>query len=303
VDYIVNTTGDRIDAEGARRILADLAAMGNRSVMFCGHGEPLLHPQAADIIAFGSQRMSTSVTTNGLALTGDNVRLVDELEWLRLSINAGTPANYAAVHGVEPERFERALGAVRLAAERKRSLGLGVTIGVQLVLLEENASTAAALARRVRDIGADYFTVKPYSQHPLSENRREVDYTRFGRLREELEALACEGFRVIYRAGSMAKAGAAKPYRTCYGTDFMGFIAANGDVWECNVFAGDPRFLVGNALDEPLPALWQGERRREVLRFIREELDIDSCRDICRLDECNRYLWRLKHPWPHDDFI
>lgn len=69
------------------------------------------------------------------------------------------------------------------------------------------------------------------------------------------------------------------------------------------MFAGDPRFLIGNVREQDLPDIWNGPRRKEVLDFINNEMDVQDCRDICRMDECNRYLWRLKHPWPHDNFI
>ena len=303
VDYLVNKTHDVIDTGLARKVVDDLSAIGNRSIMFCGHGEPLLHPDAEPIIAHACGLTSVSVTTNGIALTDKRRALIDGLEWIRFSINGCDPGNYAEVHRVEPRMFERVMANVAGAVERKRSLDLAVTIGAQLVLLEQNAAGVPRLARRFKEMGLDYFSVKPYSQHPLSEERIEVDYGKFAGLEGELRAIEDDSFRVIYRAGSMAKAGAPKPYAKCYGTHFLCFVSANGDVWECNVFAGDPRFFIGNVHEQGLPDIWNGQRRKEVLDFINNEMDVQDCRDICRMDECNRYLWRLTHPWPHDNFI
>jgi len=303
VDYLVNTSDDAISAEAARRILTELHGMGNKAVMFSGHGESLLNPAAGEIIGFASGLMSTSVTTNGLSLDEANLPLIDGLEWIRFSINGCDAANYAEVHGVAPEMFDRVMGNVAAAVERKRKLHLGVTIGSQLVLLNENAAGVPKLARALKDIGVNYFSVKPYSRHPLCKHHLDVDYGAFAGLDRELAALEDDSFKVIYRAASMTKAGRPKPYGKCYGTHFLCFVSANGDVWECNVFAGDPRFLIGNAIREHLPDIWSGPRRRQVLEFIEREMKIDECRDICRMDECNRYLWRLKHPWPHDNFV
>ena len=303
VDHQVNTSDDRVDLALARKILTGLSELGNKSVMMCGNGEPLLHPDADEIIAFAAARMSVSVTTNGIALSADTLPLIDHLEWIRFSVNGGTPENYAAIHGTNQKAFDQVLANIACAVDRKRRLRLPVTIGTQLVLLPENAEFVCDLAHRLKAIGVDYFSVKPYSQHPLSRNRQVIDYTQYLALEDALRPLADGAFKLIFRAAAMGKAGQAKSYPKCFGTNFIAFLSANGDVWECNVFAGDPRFLVGNVKEETLPELWYGNKRQAVLSFIDQELCLEHCRDLCRMDACNEYLWRLKNPWPHDNFI
>lgn len=303
VDYQVNKNSDRMSFEGAARIIDGLRRIGNKAVMFCGHGEPLLNAEAGEIIGYAAAGMSTSVTTNGIALTPERLEMIDGLAWLRFSINGGTAEVYGKVHGTSSEEFGRVLEHVGAAVARKRARGLGVTIGVQMVLLNENAATAEALCREVRERGADYFSVKPYSRHPLAEHELRVDYEHAAEVERAVTALARGDFKVIFRSAALARLQQRKPYEKCYGTHFLNFISANGDVWECNVYAGDPRFYIGNALEEELEAIWHGARRAAVVRYIAEELHCQACRDLCRMDACNAYLWRLKHPWPHDDFI
>jgi len=247
--------------------------------------------------------MSCSITTNGSALGEALLPAVEGLKWIRFSINGGDEQTYSEVHGVASDVFDRVLGNIGRCVDFKRGHGLPVTVGTQLVLLEENASGVTRLGRLLRDLGVDYFSVKPYSQHPLSHQRLTVDYSSFGGLKEEVEALETDSFRVEYRADSMMRAGTGKAYETCYGTDFMGFMSAAGDIWECNVFAGDPRFLIGNLTDKSFGDIWRGERRESVRRWIRSQHDLGECRDLCRMDACNRYLWRLHNSAPHDDFI
>jgi len=172
-----------------------------------------------------------------------------------------------------------------------------------LVLLNENRRGLVALGRRIREIGADYFSVKPYSQHPRSGHRLNIQYGNLTDLTRRLNSLQTETFKIIVRSRAMAKLASPKAYGTCYGTDFMSFISASGDVWECCVFVGDHRFHIGNVGRQTMGRIWNSRRRRSVVAFIRGQLNLDACRDACRLDECNRYLWRLRNPWPHDDFI
>jgi len=302
VDHLVGSHSDRLDAAQWRRVLDDLADAGNRSVMFAGHGESLLHPDAAAVIGHASGRMRTSVTTNGLAFEAAGAELIDLLAWIRFSINAGDAATYAAVHGTAPDRFEVAVRAVAAAAKRKRRHGLSVVVGVQLVLLDENLAGAVALARIARDAGADYFSVKPYSQHPRSGNRLSPDYSGAAALERQLAPLSTDRFRVVFRAGTFARLGAPRPYSTCLATPFMSFVDARGDVWGCPVFAGDPAFRVGNAVATRFPDLWSGPGRAAVQARV-ESLDATACREACRLDPSNRYLARLLDARPEDAFL
>ncbi len=302
VDHLVNQSHVFIDTALALRAVDEIADSGNKSIMFAGHGESLLHPDAADIIVHASSRMSTSVTTNGSRVDAKRVHLIDGLEWIRFSVN-GFGDEYRAVHATSAGMFEQVMGNIAGAVARKREKKLGVTIGTQIVLLPENAAGAVPLAKRLRDIGVDYFSVKPYSQHPASINRRDIDYAELVSVGEACKALATPEFAVSFRTGSIDALGKTKSYSQCYGTHFLNFVSADGKVWECNVHAGDERFLFGDLNESSFGALWSGEQRASVVRFIDEELDLTECRDVCRLEACNRYLFRLKHPRAHDNFI
>jgi MoaA/NifB/PqqE/SkfB family radical SAM enzyme len=304
VDNLVNKDSVDMDTSDARRIVDELQALGNRAIMFAGHGESLIHKDAAEIIAYSSEKMSTSVTTNGHSLDDAKLPLIDGLKWIRFSINGCDAENYAAIHNVPEDFFERVMVNLEKAVERKKSLGLSTVVGVQLVLLDENAGGVEAFGRQLKSLGVDYFSIKPFSQHPMTECSFSPNYEKHSYLQAELEALQTDSFKVIYRAEAIERLGGKKRYEHCYGTNFLCFVSANGDVWECNVFAGDPRFLVGNTREQSLAEIWTSARRQEVLDFIAHGLDIGSeCSSVCRMDECNCYLSRLKNPLDHDDFI
>ncbi|MBT3471848.1 MAG: radical SAM protein, partial [Gammaproteobacteria bacterium] len=68
-------------------------------------------------------------------------------------------------------------------------------------------------------------------------------------------------------------------------------------------FAGDERFCIGNINKSSFQEIWEGEKRSSQLQFMLNELNISECRKNCRMDEVNRYLWALKHPSSHVNFI
>jgi len=80
-------------------------------------------------------------------------------------------------------------------------------------------------------------------------------------------------------------------------------IDAGGNVWGCSAYLGDERFLYGNIYENSFQEIWEGEKRAESLEWAEKELDTDQCRVNCRMDEINRYLWEMRHPPAHVNFI
>lgn len=303
VEHLVNKPARFLDRDLASRTIDELASMGNRSIMFSGHGEPLLHPYAAELIGRASKRMSASVTTNGRRLRDAGIGLIDDLKWIRFSINGSHPLEYARMHRTRPSDFAKVMANLEAAVARKRSLELTVTIGVQCVLLDQNPHDFERFALRLREMGADYFSLKPYSEHPKSMRGIATDLEAFEQLAARIAPLATESFSVIARIESARQTGHEKPYGQCHGTHFLNFVGADGRVWECNVFAGDDDFFVGDLNTHSMSAIWESDRRKNVVDFVENRLDLSRCRDVCRMHASNRYLWRIQNPLAHDDFI
>ncbi|HHL38962.1 MAG TPA: radical SAM protein [Deltaproteobacteria bacterium] len=299
---------DALDAAVLKERLAEMGRLGVKSIMYAGEGEPLLHREIADIVAHTKRSgIDAAVTSNGVCLTEKTARAVlPHLTWIKISINAGTPGTYAAVHGTGAGDFHRVMENTAGAVRIRRELGLGVTIGMQMILLPENASEAAALAAAAKEAGADYLVVKAYSQHRMSrtERYRDLRYSDFMHLQDELAAFRDERFNVVFRAGSMRKLERGRRYyEKCQALPFWSYVDSRGGLWGCSAYLGDERFLYGNIYDTTFEEAWKGERRKEVLRLVAEDLDTDHCRINCRMDEVNRYLWELRHPPAHVNFI
>ena len=83
----------------------------------------------------------------------------------------------------------------------------------------------------------------------------------------------------------------------------MTHIDASGNVWPCVAHIGNKDYLYGNINDQTFRDIWEGKRRDEVEKRI-NSLDINKvCREACRLDEINKYLYELKNPGEHVNFI
>jgi MoaA/NifB/PqqE/SkfB family radical SAM enzyme len=120
--HCINASGPRepwlapLAADTARRHIAEAAALGVKEVYFTG-GEPFLHEDILDLLAFSLERAPTTVLTNGTLIDD---ALADALAALaagarysleiRVSLDDPDAERNDAIRG--PGAFRRALGAI-----------------------------------------------------------------------------------------------------------------------------------------------------------------------------------------------
>ncbi|MCK5110901.1 MAG: radical SAM protein [Arcobacteraceae bacterium] len=298
-----------LDFNILKNTLTNMAEHGVKSVMFAGEGEPLLFKDLDLIVEHCTQvGIDTSLTTNFVPLNKKAVqKYIEHCSWIKVSLNAGTAKTYASIHQTNEMDFDRVILNLEFALEYKRKNNLKCTIGVQMLLLPENKNEAIILAKKCKDIGVDYLVIKPYSQHLSSDTSKyeDIDYSKMMDIEEELNTISDERFNVVFRANTMKKYIQKKqPYDKCYSTPFFwGYIAADGKVFGCSAYLGNDNFCYGNIYDNSFEEIWESEKRKESYKYIMDKLNIDDCRVNCRMDEVNRYLFRLKNPLEHDNFI
>jgi len=297
-----------LDTGVLKERLTELGRLGLKSVMYAGEGEPLLHKDAAEIIRHTKKSgIDAALTSNAVLFTEKTAEAsLADLSWMKVSINGGTAETYARIHGTKPSDFDRVMSNMAFAARWKRKEKLTCTLGMQLVLLPDNRHEVKRLAEKAKEIGMNYLVVKPYSQHPLSKTQiyKDIRYDEYLPLAEELEALNDSSFNVIFRIHAMRKWDQGdKSYKRCLALPFWTYFDAGGNVWGCSMYLGRQDFYYGNINQNTFQEIWESETRKQSLKKAEESLNIDACRVNCRMDEINRYLWELKHPPEHVNFI
>mgnify|MGYP001586059477 CR=1 FL=1 len=292
----------RLDAHMLVDRLHEAGSLGIKSVMFAGEGEPLLHNGINQIVAAAHiSAIDVSFTTNGTLL---NKLDLENISWVKVSLNAGTRETYAQVHQTKEKDWDVVWRNLADAAQRRTDC----TVGVQTLLLPENENEILLLAERCRDAGADYLVIKPYSQHKFSlDHTRQyegIDYSKYGTLEESLKRLETDDFKVMFRSASMKSVNEPIPYSKCQATPFTwAYLMASGDLYGCSAYLLDDRFNYGNLNTLSFREVWQGEKRKANWDYVRNHLDIHECRQSCRMDKANRYLTDLVNGVPHQNFI
>lgn len=296
-----------IDTNVLMDTLSEMAQCGVKSVMFAGEGEPLLHKNITRLIVHTKKvGIDVAITTNGVFFKGDIAQIcLPLLTWMRISLNGGTPQTYAEVHRCSPEDYEKVLNNIAEAVKLKRKNHYACTIGVQFLLLAHNYHEVSMLAKQLKDKGVDYLIIKPYSQHPLSKNKLSttINYSDYMYLDDELQKLSNSNFRIIFRDRTMRRIKEDKSYKRCLGLPFFAYLASNGELYACSAFLGREEFCYGNIYKNDFRSIMNNECRKEIIVRASSRLDVTKCRQVCRMDKINSYLWELKNSGQHVNFI
>ena len=307
-DYL-NYKNQYIDKSALMDMFSEASQCGLKSVMYAGEGEPLLHKNITDLIVHTKEvGIDAAISTNGVLFNEKIAReCLSSLTWIRISLDAGTKETYAEIHRCSAYDFGRVVRNLTNAVKARKENNYACTIGVQFLLLPENYQEITVLASLLKDIGVDYLVIKPFSQHPMSNATidKNFHYQDFSHLDEQLQEFSTSNFKIIFRSHTMKKLGNRinPSYDGCLGAPFFTYLASDGNLYVCSTFLGDNKFVYGNIYENSFSEIWEGNHRKRVLHMVTEELDTAQCRENCRLDEINRYLWNLKHPVPHVNFV
>lgn len=287
------------------KFLSEMKSFGLKAVTFVGSGEPLLHPDILDIIDRISQLgIEIASFTNGSVLDEKLAQaVVDNLTWIRLSLDAADKEMHSKVHGKND--FDKIISniknLIRLRGDKKFP-----TIGVQFATHVLNYKQMYSAAKMVRDIGVDYFSIKPVIMNRAPELLRE----KYGNLKIEdvfsemkrTEQLNTPDFEVYakyeqFRNALESNTNNGLYYEKCLGHRFEVNIQENGDFDIC----GPLKKTIGNIFESSFEEIWHSERRKKVI----EDIDLSVCPYPCRLHPLNRILWDTTHPDPelHPNFV
>jgi radical SAM protein with 4Fe4S-binding SPASM domain len=287
--------------------LTDAKEIGVRSVAFIGEGENTLNPALYDSLAHAKKiGLDVSLATNGLPINRDKIELLmSSLKWIRFNISAGTPETYESMHNVPKESFEILKENIRLCVEAKKRLNLDTAIGMQMVLMNEAIGDIIPLAKLGKELGVDYFVVKPVSDTPDKKlNGPTTEYRDIQDIFKEAESYSTDDYFVSIKWAKLMNGG-LKDYKVCYGTQFILAISGNGNVLPCGHWFDirNDEFLMGNIIKSRFKDIVAGERYWNVQKRIRK-VDVNhECESNCRQHYINEFLYKLSEKPKHINFI
>jgi len=284
-------------------LMDEIGPLGVKSIYFASNGEPLMNPAVPDAIARAKNNgVDAALATNGILLTREiSEKILPHLSWIRLSILASSEKLYCVLHRAKPQDYKRLMKNISDAVAVKRKNHLAVTIGIQMSLLPQNGAEIATLAAMAKAMGADYITIRPICLTERNQFRVGRNLTeRFSRQIRRAQARADKHFYVSVRQGLERE---IKEYTQCLGLPFLSYVAADGGVYACGCFLEEPGYFLGSIYKKSFKDIWRSRRRQEVMEKIARKQDFSKCDTLCRHHSINKFLFQLKNPPEHVNFI
>ncbi len=134
-----------IDLATVQRLLPGLGELGTQLVLVSG-GEPLLHPQWAEIAALlRGSGLKLWLLTAGLALAKHATEVARLFDQVTVSLDGSTAASYAAIRGLDA--FEAVCAGIRAAVRE------GLDVGLRVTVQRGNAGELGDLVRLAHKLG------------------------------------------------------------------------------------------------------------------------------------------------------
>lgn len=286
------------------KLMRDIGPLGVKSIFIAGSGEPLLNQHTPEAIEIAKQHgVDVSVATNGHFFSKETAeKVIDSLSWVRFSIQAASKALYPKVHGTREENWEKVFKNLETLVALRSKRKAEVVIGVLTCLIPENISEVYELASKCKEIGVDYITIRPISQNIRNRYTLNSLFKGAEDTLKKSEALSNNHFKAIIRY-NLFNDEQHKEYKRCYGISFISQIDADGGVYTCGSYLGKKHHCYGNLYKQPFEDIWKSERTRRTINYIHNQLDFKECDTLCRPHNINKFLWSLKNPPEHVNFI
>ena len=225
----------------ADRILEKLKFFGVKGIVLTG-GEPTMHPKFESIVTLASNVYGFDI---GLITNGIIQRSIRHLTWARYSIDTVNQETYSRMKGM-PD-LNTVLDNIAAAIKEKRTERLKTTIGVQMVVTEDNYQEIYEFVNYFANTNVNYCQIRPV------ENTR---YTpeQLEKIKEQLDLIDKKEYKMPimttrYKWDEIEN-NYKKSYEGCPGAKLIGAIGTEGDYYICCTWMKEPTAKYGNILND-----------------------------------------------------
>ncbi len=260
-----------------------------------GIGEPLLNKELFPMIDYLKGR-GVAVTFNSDAISLTDSKIEDLLhsapDEFRVSIDAATPETYLKIRGVP--QFHRVVENVSRLIARQRELQRPLPkVSLWFTGIRANIHELPDLIRLAHKIGVSevYLQRLVFYETGLAVREQSLYGTLEASVNEAVEEaeLLCKKYEIAFHASgasaplqSLDPAAGSRPWAGCQRPWTVSYVTANGNVLPCCISPWTAKdykgAILGNAFQEPLAEIWNGERYQTFRTAFESDTPPDPCR-------------------------
>ena len=268
-----------------------------------GMGEPMMHPQLFEMVAYAVRRGITVTTNSNLTLLSERRAeqcITSGLSVLHVSLDGATAASYEDIR--QGAKFERVIDNIHKVCRAKNRLGSHTPLlRLVVVVMRRNLEELPDLVRLAHQCSIHSIFVQHLSQEfeessrlpryePLQafvqkETLMGEDPHRVERYFEAARSVAAE-LAVDLRLPRLQAASCMRRSAVRHACDWPwsgAYVSYQGYAIPCCMIATPDRLHMGNMIERGVDAVWNGPR----YQTFRNQLDSEDPPELCR--SCSVY--------------
>ena len=290
------------DRDRIKDLAKEFYNAGVKAVVLIGGGEPMAHPEFGTIVDYFYQHdIHVGVTSNGTMIRRYLNTLAKNTKWVRISVDSGSEEFYQRYrpHASGKSQFKNVIQQMKeLSKIRTGKLGYSFLILSKIdkegKFIETNAVDIINGARVAKDIGCDYFEVKPsfdmmHFMNGLAPETAEVVNEQL----YEIKKMEDKKFKVIspYTLSDnlLNKNVQEKNYTRCLTSEFRTVFSPSG-AYVCPYHRGNLNLKIGNPNNESFKEIWNGKTRENIMSKLNPK---EHCRFHCIRHHTNLKLEKM----------
>jgi MoaA/NifB/PqqE/SkfB family radical SAM enzyme len=283
----------------------DFVDMKVRAVNWTGGGEPTINRHIKEAITFlGKNKIKMGMFTNGTLLDKWDLfeTIVDNMTWVRFSIDAGTKETYEKVRRPKKNTgWDKMLSNLKTLIKVNNEKGKKIDIGVGFVITPDTYKEIVDYAKTFKDLGLDYCQFKPEIVNREREEgrQRSVDFWN-----NEVEPLLKEAKKILgdlfqvngYKLTDLERDPAlyGRTYKKCLGSQLQPCLGADGHVYVCPNHRGYKQYSYGSLHEKSFKEIWNDLKTRQtIMDKINNAERFCNCTQLCKPHESNKAMWDL----------
>lgn len=292
-----------------KELAKEFKEIGIKAVVLIGGGEPMAHPEFGYLVDyFYKNDIHVGVTSNGTLIHKYANSLAYHTKWVRISVDAGCEEVFQQYrpHASGKSQFNKVINGMRkLAKSRTTKLGFSFLVLEKVGadkrhndkgknFVETNATDIFKAAKLAKDIGCDYFEVKPSFDpfHFLNDTSKLMANI----IKEEIEKCAPlidEKFKIIspytLEKTLEGEKKQIKDYSRCLTAEMRTVLSPSG-AYVCPYHRGNTNLKIGDPNIQSFSEIWHGKTRKEIM----EKLDPRKhCEFHCIRHNTNKVLEKI----------